>query len=238
MQLDNCKPLIQQPSVSAGKVEIKKNESIQTITCNPSQTSLSPAEFYEATIKLEGFFGTVYYIGTRERSASVELTCKYGIWHLYGYLEISNYYYCDNYSNLNSTTQRPDSSSATPKSIGSTRIPIPWTTPTIPPFSTVCNKGGFQQLSVAADPTTSKSGTFGGYFKTRAACQQFCKRNYQERCFGYMYEPKKRGTCTIFQYSINTNIYEIRNSEVSVFKKCTFPTTINAHSVAIETKLN
>uniref|UniRef100_A0A914Z498 C6 domain-containing protein n=1 Tax=Panagrolaimus superbus TaxID=310955 RepID=A0A914Z498_9BILA len=63
-------------------------------------------------------------------------------------------------------------------------------------------------------------GSFAGYFKTRVECQKLCKQNYQEKCYGYMYEPQKRGTCSIFQYSLNANFYNSPNSKVSLFKKC------------------
>uniref|UniRef100_A0AC35GMA6 Apple domain-containing protein n=1 Tax=Panagrolaimus sp. PS1159 TaxID=55785 RepID=A0AC35GMA6_9BILA len=88
------------------------------------------------------------------------------------------------------------------------------------PFSTICNKGGFQQLSATANTSISTLGHFGGYFVTLVACQQLCKKNYQEKCFGYMYEAKNRGTCTIFTVPINYNIYETRNSKAVIFRKC------------------
>uniref|UniRef100_A0AC34FYP4 Apple domain-containing protein n=1 Tax=Panagrolaimus sp. ES5 TaxID=591445 RepID=A0AC34FYP4_9BILA len=134
---------------------------------------------------------------------------------------------------MSTTSGFPFITTTTPKNMfESTRTTVPWTmAPTAKPYSTVCNIGGFQQLSANADTSMTKSGgSFGGYFKTRVACQQLCKRNYQEKCLGYMFEPKNRGTCTIYQYLFNTNIYNSPNSKAVLFKNCNAPTHCVEHS--------
>uniref|UniRef100_A0A914Q797 Apple domain-containing protein n=1 Tax=Panagrolaimus davidi TaxID=227884 RepID=A0A914Q797_9BILA len=89
-----------------------------------------------------------------------------------------------------------------------------------PPQDSGCNKG-FQLVSSSADPSASATGKFGGYFTYRTSCEELCNRNYGLlKCIGYMYEPRNRGKCTIFQYSTDGKIIENSNSVASVFKKC------------------
>uniref|UniRef100_A0A914QSF1 Uncharacterized protein n=1 Tax=Panagrolaimus davidi TaxID=227884 RepID=A0A914QSF1_9BILA len=102
-----------------------------------------------------------------------------------------------------------------------------YTTTTQPPphkptVSTTCNPKGplFQQFTSNADTSSTKWGTFAGFFKYRSACQRLCNKNYKEKCFGYMYDPNNRGTCTIFQSSLYYKITEDKSSKISVYKKC------------------
>uniref|UniRef100_A0AC34FC13 Apple domain-containing protein n=1 Tax=Panagrolaimus sp. ES5 TaxID=591445 RepID=A0AC34FC13_9BILA len=120
-------------------------------------------------------------------------------------------------ASTSTSTRQPFTTTTTTQSV---KTVLPFTIPPAKPFSTLCNKGGFQHLSATAHTSTSTFGSFGGFFKTRVACQQLCKINYQEKCFGYMYETQKRGTCTIFTLLIDFNIYETSNFKASVFKKC------------------
>uniref|UniRef100_A0AC34F7S1 Uncharacterized protein n=1 Tax=Panagrolaimus sp. ES5 TaxID=591445 RepID=A0AC34F7S1_9BILA len=93
-------------------------------------------------------------------------------------------------------------------------------TTTRPAQDTGCNKG-FQVVSSSADPSSSATGKFGGYFQYRSSCEELCNRNYGLlKCMGYMYEPRNRGKCTIFQYPTDGKIIENPNSVASVFKKC------------------
>uniref|UniRef100_A0A914P9B9 Uncharacterized protein n=1 Tax=Panagrolaimus davidi TaxID=227884 RepID=A0A914P9B9_9BILA len=63
-------------------------------------------------------------------------------------------------------------------------------------------------------------GKFAGYFQSRIGCQRLCNQNYKEKCYGYMYEPQNRGTCTIFQKGFSGKISETLNSKSSVYRKC------------------
>jgi hypothetical protein len=106
-----------------------------------------------------------------------------------------------------------------PKTTTTTTQPPPPRKPTV---STTCNPKGllFQQFTSNADLSSTKWGTFAGYFKYRSACQRLCNKNYKEKCFGYIYESKNRGICTIFQSSLYGKITEDKSSKISVYKKC------------------
>jgi hypothetical protein len=219
----------------------RENICTQTLTCS---TPFSD-NWAEITVEfVKSGSENIHRIGNNTKIASIDLNCDNGSWYLPDKRQITNIYTCQTYARVYTTTSTPRSITllpstplrmststmlpftftTTPKNILSTRTTIPYTLTSTVPVLTKCNKGGFQQLSAAADPSILNLGTFAGYFKTRVACQKFCNQNYQERCHGYIYEPQNRGTCTIFQYTFNSKIIEKQNSKISVFKKCNAPT--------------
>jgi hypothetical protein len=234
-QCGGCYPLrsgIPDSTFSTSFVSNKTDGCTQILTCNATGLG-SSAGFIRLTLPRAH---THYQIILEDmRSIKVDVTCKNGNWYianntgsltLYQNQEILTYYYC---SYISPTTPMQMFTRTTKTSVPYTTTTTPRTTTTTlpettskPTVSTTCNPKGslFQRCTATASISSKTCGNFAGYFQSRIGCQRLCNQNYKEKCYGYMYEPQNRGTCTIFQKGFSGKISENLNSKASVYRKC------------------